>query len=299
MIAIWIDRAGTGYGPYTAAEFLAYVESGHIVPTDRARIGERGDFEPVPMMQARLSGVPSVAEPMNDATAERGAEAVLAPSQAAAPEVEGQSAGADARPSAASAVESPVSAAAGAPTPGPASTALAAGFWRRAGAYAIDLALGYALAWVLSTLVGLGASLALDGAIGSATIDVIQAIPGVLLLTVWPLYFAWAESSAAQATFGKRAMGLIVTDRHGARLSFLRALARHIAALANYASLFIGWVFVAVPDQKRGFHDLMAGTRVLCATRDARSPWIGFAIWLLVAVGLIGLLAGGHGALVF
>jgi uncharacterized RDD family membrane protein YckC len=299
MIAIWVDRAGIGYGPYTADEFLAYVDSGHIVPTDRARIGDRGDFEPVPTVLARLSGLPVAAELPNAATDQRDAAPGLAPVSASTADDAGQPAGADSGPRAAIDVESRAPVAGGAATLDLAPGALAAGFWRRAGAYAIDFVLGYALAWILSTLVGLGASLVLDGEVGSATIDVIQAIPGVLLLTLWPLYFAWAESSSAQATFGKRAMGLIVTDRHGQRLSFLRALGRHIAALANYASLMVGWIFVAVPEQKRGFHDHLAGSRVLCATRDARSPWIGFAIWLLVAIGLLGLLAGGHGALMF
>lgn len=54
MDGIWIDRNGTRYGPYTAEEFLAYLASGHIVASDRARVGERGAFEPVPSLAARL-----------------------------------------------------------------------------------------------------------------------------------------------------------------------------------------------------------------------------------------------------
>jgi len=299
MIAIWVDRDGTGYGPYTAEEFLAYVESGHIVPTDRARIGERGDFEPVPVVLARVSGQRLAAAPPDGARPERVAAPVGAPAPLAAPVEASNPARAEPESSAVVEAASPVPIAMGAATAALAADRLPAGFWRRAGAYAIDFATLYALSWVISSLVGIGASMALDGAVGSATIDVIQAIPGVLLLTVWPLYHAWAESSPAQGTFGKRAMGLVVTDRHGARLSFLHALGRHVAALANYVSLMIGWIFVAVPEQKRGFHDLLAGTRVLCATREPRSPWIGFVIWLVVFLLVMGMLTGGYGSLLF
>lgn len=289
MHPVWVDRDGTGYGPYTQEEFLAYVESGHIVARDRARIGERGEFEPVPAILARLSGMPRAAEapaalPESSLTARTAAAgqaadpATQAGDRPPAPEV-----GATAL-----AVEAPV-------VP---MNRMAAGFWRRAGAYAIDLLIGYAVAWAVSTIAGLGLSMALDRGIESATIDILRLIPLVLLLTVWPIYFALAESSAAQATLGKRAMGLIVTDCEGLRITFLRALGRHVAALLNYLSLMIGWVFVAIPVRKRGFHDYVAGTCVVCARPDTPSAWVGFAIWLLVPIALLALMAGGYGAFV-
>lgn len=288
MHPVWVDRDGTGYGPYTQEEFLAYVESGHIVARDLARIGELGEFEPVPAILARLSGLPRAADapaalPESSLTAR-----TAAAGQSADPATQAGDRPASPPGAAALAVEAPV-----VPV-----NRMAAGFWRRAGAYAIDLLVGYAVAWVVSTIAGLGLSMALGGAIDSATIDMLQLIPLVLLLTVWPIYFALAESSAAQATLGKRAMGLIVTDREGLRITFLRALGRHVAALLNYLSLMIGWLFVAVPVQKRGFHDHVAGTCVVCARPDTPSAWVGFAIWLLVPIALLALMAGGYGAFV-
>ncbi|HKV00948.1 MAG TPA: RDD family protein [Ktedonobacteraceae bacterium] len=50
------------------------------------------------------------------------------------------------------------------------------------------------------------------------------------LLLVLPviLYFALFECSAWQATWGKRKLGLWVTDIHGTRLSFVRSLVRSL-----------------------------------------------------------------------
>lgn len=289
MHPIWVDRDGTGYGPYTQQEFLAYVESGHIVARDRARIGELGEFEPVPAILARLSGLPRAADapaalPESSLTARTAAAGHSADPATPA----GDRTTAAAATAAADALEAPVQPA----------NRMEAGFWRRAGAYTIDLLVGYAAVWVVSSIAGIGVSMALGGKIDSATIDMLQSIPLLLLLTAWPMYFALAESSAAQATLGKRAMGLIVTDREGLRIPFPRALGRHVAALLNYLSLMVGWLFVAVPVQKRGFHDYLAGTRVVCARPDTPSPWIGLAICLLVIVALLALLAGGYGAFV-
>lgn len=50
---------------------------------------------------------------------------------------------------------------------------------------------------------------------------------GFFLITLpVSLYFALSESSNQQSTWGKKRMGLMVTDSNGARINFWRALAR-------------------------------------------------------------------------
>ena len=52
-------------------------------------------------------------------------------------------------------------------------------------------------------------------------------LTGFLLITLpVTLYFALSESSAQQATWGKKRMGVIVTDPNGERINFWRSLAR-------------------------------------------------------------------------
>jgi uncharacterized RDD family membrane protein YckC len=76
------------------------------------------------------------------------------------------------------------------------------------------------------------------------------------------LYFAWMESSARQATFGKMATGAKVTDRHGARLSFPRALMRNVAKVLSMITLGIGFLMAGWTRQKQALHDMVGETLV-------------------------------------
>ncbi len=247
MDGIWIDRDGNCYGPYTPDEFLAYLASGHIVASDRARVGERGGFEPVPKVAARIAGQPpSVAAP-------------LIPRSEPVQPVRADT-----------------------PLPPP------AGFWRRVGAYVVDAVLAVTVILTLSITASVLFAGSPAGTMKAGIVRLVASLDGTVVLfgwlVLWPLYFALLESSPWQATLGKRVFGLIVTDRDGARISFGRALGRHVAAVANYLSLMVGWLLVAIPGDKRGLHDQIAGTRVLCDRQPPVSPWIGFVTWVLAGV---------------
>jgi uncharacterized RDD family membrane protein YckC len=103
-----------------------------------------------------------------------------------------------------------------------------AGFWRRASAFALDyiLILGYLLGLTLLSL----AVNTLFGASQWLFADRIRAqIVGFLFITLpVTLYFAVAEASPRQATWGKQKLKLKVTDRVEKRVSFWRALGRTI-----------------------------------------------------------------------
>jgi uncharacterized RDD family membrane protein YckC len=84
----------------------------------------------------------------------------------------------------------------------------------------------------------------------------------ILLVLTW-LYFAGLESSAWQATLGKRATRLQVTDRMGRRLSFGRASGRFFAKAISAIPLLIGYLVAAFTPRKQALHDLIAGTVVV------------------------------------
>jgi uncharacterized RDD family membrane protein YckC len=88
----------------------------------------------------------------------------------------------------------------------------------------------------------------------------IEILVGMLILS-W-LYSAGLESSAWQATMGKRLLGLSVTDRQGRRISFVRATARFAARALIFLTAFIGFLIIALPI-RRGVHDLVTGTLVV------------------------------------
>jgi uncharacterized RDD family membrane protein YckC len=77
------------------------------------------------------------------------------------------------------------------------------------------------------------------------------------------LYYAFMESSVNQATFGKMACGLAVTDTDGNRISFGRATGRYFAKILSALTLGIGFAMVGWTRQKRGLHDFVAGTLVV------------------------------------
>lgn len=139
------------------------------------------------------------------------------------------------------------------------------GFWKRCGATLIDGALlslagllfGPYLWYLSSTLVFfLGVERPTSYAVGS---DVSIAL---VLVLIW-LYFSASESSGRQATLGKMAMGLMVTDLDGERVSFVRASKRHWAKLLSAIPLGIGFVLAEVLPNKQTLHDLIAGTVVV------------------------------------
>ena len=106
-----------------------------------------------------------------------------------------------------------------------------AGFFKRIYAFALDYLViaGYLL---LLTGVILGSNFLFGSfEIWSSTFespiirDLVAFFTGILPVI---LYFTFQESSAAQATWGKRKIGLKVVDKRGERLSKLRALGRSL-----------------------------------------------------------------------
>jgi uncharacterized RDD family membrane protein YckC len=98
----------------------------------------------------------------------------------------------------------------------------------------------------------------------------IQLIASVVL--IWA-YFAFQESSRAEATLGKRMLGIRVANDAGNRLSLAAASIRawpmylpHAAWLVSFwlgnlvtLVAFIACVSVAFSGRKQGLHDKMAG----------------------------------------
>ena len=137
-----------------------------------------------------------------------------------------------------------------------------AGFWRRFAAYAIDyviVLLGTALLGAAATLAGLG-----DDA----------ARLSLAALFGYFLYCTLLESSAWQATVGKRALGLRVTNASGERIGFARAAARFVAKVLSVLTLCLGYLLVLVTPRRQALHDLIAGTLVATGAESPRRGWV-------------------------
>lgn len=91
-------------------------------------------------------------------------------------------------------------------------------------------------------------------------------IPAFMILFGWAIgwmYFALLESSPKMATLGKQAVGIVVTDMNGNRITFGRATGRYFGKILSGLILCIGYLMMLWSDTKQTLHDQMAGTLVL------------------------------------
>jgi uncharacterized RDD family membrane protein YckC len=121
-----------------------------------------------------------------------------------------------------------------------------AGFWRRLAARVLDEFVAVVVAVALVTPFEASGG---DGLI-------------VMFVLVYFAYYVVLECSPFQATVGKMALGIIVTDRNGERLSPGRSVLRNIGKVFS-AFLGIGFLMAASDDEKRSLHDRIAGTLVV------------------------------------
>jgi uncharacterized RDD family membrane protein YckC len=147
-----------------------------------------------------------------------------------------------------------------------------ASFWQRVGAYVID-------ALVIGIPTNIVSQLALSGSqpqvtqttdhtTGQVTLHWHGDWTALLVLLAlssvasW-LYMALMLSSARQATLGKMALGLVVTDEAGERISFGRATGRYLSTWIVGLTIGIGYLMVIWTRRKQALHDKIAGTLVV------------------------------------
>lgn len=147
-----------------------------------------------------------------------------------------------------------------------------AGFWRRAIAAVIDAVLIVFASFVLGLLLSpflLAAPASLERYFASEYLSVILM---VVYLTMGWLYFAGFESSESQATIGKTAVGILVTDVRGERIGFGRATLRYLAKLVSLLLLGAGFLVMLRHPRRQTLHDRAAKTVVIV---HLQSPLIG------------------------
>ncbi|MBN2872531.1 MAG: RDD family protein [Halothiobacillaceae bacterium] len=131
------------------------------------------------------------------------------------------------------------------------------GFWKRLLAYLVDW---FILMVIVVVVAMLGAVLLFAGGVPEAWAAPFGNLVG--LIGGW-LYYAFLESSAWQATPGKRLLGMKVVDRQGERIGFWRATGRHFAKILSALILLVGFLMVAFTRRKQGLHDILAGCLVV------------------------------------
>ena len=151
-----------------------------------------------------------------------------------------------------------------------------AGFWMRFVALIIDgILIGVVRAFlIVPILAAMGMGVAADFQNMNADkpeevigmLGPLMAMAGIVSListAIWVLYYTIMESSKYQATVGKLALGLVVTDANGAKLDFVKALVRNVCKIISSMILCIGWIMAGFTEKKQALHDIIAGTLVV------------------------------------
>lgn len=164
------------------------------------------------------------------------------------------------------------------------------GFWRRVGASILDSLILYAVMFVVILAMAIGET-------GNEADSAAAGLWAVLASNVFAwLYSALLESSSRQATLGKMAFGIRVTDLNGQRIGFGRATGRYFAKWISGFTLGVGFVMAGFTQRRQTLHDKIAGTLVVKKDTDAErlaahpiAPKVaGWAVVLLVlAVGVL------------
>ena len=146
------------------------------------------------------------------------------------------------------------------------STAPYAGFWRRFAALIIDemfisvVVVGAGA--VLGAILGVNSGLRLS-IFGGKQLGAVFGLKFTGSILIHWLYWAGLESSGYQATLGKMALGLIVTDLKGEPIAFGRATGRYFGKFISALLLGIGFLMAGWTEKKQALHDIMAGTLVV------------------------------------
>ncbi|MFN2203597.1 MAG: RDD family protein [Caldilineaceae bacterium] len=153
-----------------------------------------------------------------------------------------------------------------------------AGFMTRAIAFILDLLIieltVFAITGVVMMIIGFFASLyntlpwASEGRFEPVTLwtaGLITTISLFIMIWLYPALF-WMINGQ---TIGKRIMGLRVVRMDGSEMTFWRGLIRVFGYWVSAVALFLGFIWVLFSNQRRGWHDRLAGTCVIYSW-DAR-----------------------------
>jgi uncharacterized RDD family membrane protein YckC len=143
------------------------------------------------------------------------------------------------------------------------------GFWKRFGAYVIDSILLSIVSGICITIMAvvLGGAMVVSAGfhdLTSIAYGLGMAFSIILFSTLvnW-LYYTLMESSSQQATLGKLALGMVVIDEFGGRISFARANGRYWSKILSAMFLWLGYIMAAFTEKKQALHDLIATTFVV------------------------------------
>lgn len=289
----YVDAQGQQQGPVSPAILVGHARQGRVRPDSLVWREGWPEWRPLSSAAAELGLTAAPASPPKAAPAPA---AAAAPAAVANPATTSAPAGAPASPYAPSAARLDVE-----PQWSNTGEVVYAGFLRRWAAFFVDsVIVVVAFYIVFFAAMMLFAGLSVASSFEATDLSGSELFVTLLVYPIWfgmaGAYYSLMESSASQATLGKMALGIKVTDRDGRRLSFAHALGRWMSASLSYLTLYIGFFLAGFTDRKRALHDFVANTLVVDKwaftphpERQQRGLGGCVIVFLVVVVGLGGL----------
>jgi len=141
-----------------------------------------------------------------------------------------------------------------------------AGFWRRLGAFIIDIIIISIPSWIIGPIWGLGIY-GLDYNNGFPWEPSFTDLPPLVFADFVPTIIGIAYFIALWAwrgqTVGKMVAQIKVIRADGTKVGVGTAIIRYLGYIVCGLTLFIGFLWIALDRRKQGFHDMMADTVVV------------------------------------
>ena len=95
------------------------------------------------------------------------------------------------------------------------------------------------------------------------TTTLITIISGFILLPILKFFYHIYMENAQQATFGKKMMGIKVTDMRGLKPTLTEIFIRNISKSISTITFFFGYFYLFLNKKQQALHDKMANTLVI------------------------------------
>ena len=141
-----------------------------------------------------------------------------------------------------------------------------AGFWRRLGAFIIDIIIVSIPSWIMKPIWGSGFYNFGNGNSfpwESSFTDLPPLVftdfmPTIIGIAYFIILWSWRGQ-----TVGKMVAQIKVIRTDGTKVGVGTAIIRYLGYIVSILTLFIGFLWIALDRRKQGFHDMMADTYVV------------------------------------
>ncbi|MDR2152155.1 MAG: RDD family protein [Helicobacteraceae bacterium] len=159
------------------------------------------------------------------------------------------------------------------------------GFWARVAATIIDNFAQFAILFALFF------ALAAMGFFNSTGKKELQAI-GYIAEIIFGFIYTIAFWISKQATPGKMAFGATIVDAATlGKPTTGQLIGRYFAYIISAFPLFLGFIWVAFDDRKRGWHDMLAGTLVIMRPKTKAGLFVAAAARVLALIFVLVIIA--------